>query len=470
MATTLDWTVIATAEADRYDGDMVEILGFMAPAEPAQTHEYFLLMAEPMCCIGCWPSDPLAAVEVFATVPIAAEGRAVRLIGRWCRPIDDLTGWRYQLSDARLLAVEAPVPVLTRRGLFAAGALFGLAACTRTPATAVAAPAVDSADIRRDLARTTTADLHSHAGRVMLRRDGKDGPFLPLAEPMRSGGMAVVALAIVADTPTHHVEGGRIRPFRSPAPGELYRWSGASFARAHQLVAEQGLGVVVDRATLDAANADRPSVVIAAEGADFLEGEIDRVDEAYERYQLRHLQLTHYRVNELGDIQTEPPVHGGLTDFGAAVVRRCNERGLVVDVAHGTFDLVKRAAAVTTKPLVLSHTSLADRPGPWSRTITPDHARLVAGTGGVIGIWPPTTRFPDLASLAQGMARMVDVVGVDHVGLGTDMLGLLAPAVFANYTQLPDLAQALTDAGFHPDERAKLLGGNYARVFRASMV
>ena len=51
---------------------------------------------------------------------------------------------------------------------------------------------------------------------------------------------------------------------------------------------------------------------------------------------LRHLQLTHYRVNELGDIQTELPVHNGLTDFGAAVIRRCNQVGLVVDVAHGT--------------------------------------------------------------------------------------------------------------------------------------
>ena len=46
---------------------------------------------------------------------------------------------------------------------------------------------------------------------------------------------------------------------------------------------------------------------------------------------------THYRVNELGDIQTEAPVHGGLTDAGAEVIRRCNRRGLVVDVAHGTL-------------------------------------------------------------------------------------------------------------------------------------
>ena len=113
-----------------------------------------------------------------------------------------------------------------------------------------------------------------------------------------------------------------------------------------------------------AARAGTASTIISAEGADFLEGHLDRVDEVHANWALRHLQLTHYRVNELGDIQTEPPVHGGLTDFGADVIRRCNRLGIVVDVAHGTYDLVRRAASVTTKPLVLSHTSLADSPRP----------------------------------------------------------------------------------------------------------
>ena len=468
MVVTIEWGAVARAAADAHDGSLVELVGYMAPVEPAENHSHFLLLSEPPCCIGCWPGDPLAAVEVIAARPLPTEGQALRLAGRWALVGDDPTGWRYQLRDARLVAIVPPAPVqLTRRSLFAAGAALGLAACA--PAGPAPAPAA-AADTPVDLAGTTTADLHSHAGRVMLRRDNNERPFTPLAEPMRAGGMAVVALAIVSDTPTHHVEGGRIRPFRSPEPGELYAWSTRAFARAHQLVAEQGLGIVTDRASLDAASGARPAVVIAAEGADFLEGVVDRVDEAYDRHQLRHLQLTHYRVNELGDIQTEPPVHGGLTDFGADVVRRCNARGLVVDVAHGTYELVKRAAAVTTKPLVLSHTSLSDRPGAFSRTISPDHARVIAGTGGVIGIWPPVTRFPDLPSLAQGMARMVDVVGVDHVGLGSDMLGLLSAASFADYDQLPALAKALRQAGFRPDEIGRILGGNYARVFRASMV
>jgi membrane dipeptidase len=184
---------------------------------------------------------------------------------------------------------------------------------------------------------------------------------------------------------------------------------------------------------------------------------------------LRHLQLTHYRVNELGDIQTEPPVHGGLSDFGADVVRRCNSLGIVVDVAHGPYDLVKRAAATSTKPLVLSHSALATHPGARSRLITPDHARVIAGTGGVVGVWPSSGTFRDLDGMAHGVKRMADVVGVEHVGLGTDMLGFISPPVFTTYEQLPLLANALLSAGFTQDEVSAILGGNYRRVFEMSV-
>ena len=69
-------------------------------------------------------------------------------------------------------------------------------------------------------------------------------------------------------------------------------------------------------------------------------------------------------------------------------------------------------------------------PGPQSRQISPDHARVIAGTGGVIGVWPPSSIFIDFKAFIEGFARMADVVGVDHVGLGSDMMGLTTPSVF----------------------------------------
>ncbi len=154
--------------------------------------------------------------------------------------------------------------------------------------------------------------------------------------------------------------------------------------------------------------------------------------------------------------------------FGVEVTRRCNQMGIVVDVAHGTFELVKKAVAATPPPLVLKHPPLTARPLRWTRRILPDHARAIASTGGVIGIWPVSAYFPNVVSYADGFARMVDVVGIDHVGLGTDQLGLVGSSTLPSYADVPQLATAWRGK-FTAEETAKLLGGNYRRVFAASL-
>ena len=129
--------------------------------------------------------------------------------------------------------------------------------------------------------------------------------------------MAAIYLAVVSDGPTHRIMAdGRIHPYRNPDPGELYQFGQLSFGRVHDRVRDQGLTVIKDRAGLRAARSGTASTIISAEGADFLVGQVDRIDQTYAKWSLRHLQLTHYRVNEQGDIQTEPPVHGGLTRHG----------------------------------------------------------------------------------------------------------------------------------------------------------
>ena len=436
----LDWRDMSSRRAKGLLGQTVRLTGWLAKPDLAGRR---MLAAEPPCCLGCRAETAAPRVEVAAAVPLPAgavtlDGVLLGAPGRW------------QLSAAR------PVGTIGRRRLLEAAPLLCLAAAAPQPDPQAAVPA------------GPTVDLHSHAAKLLYIKS--DAPFTPLAGPMREGGLAVTCLAIVSDSPTHAVMAdGHIHPYRDPAPGELYVYAQRGFARLHRLAQEQQLAIITTAAEMRAARADRPSVVVAAEGGDFLEGNPDRVDEAYDRWKLRHLQLTHYRVNELGDIQTEAPVHGGLTDAGAAVIRRCNARGVVVDVAHGTLDLVRRAAEVTTKPLVLSHTSLTNRPRPFTRLITPEHAKLVAGTGGVIGIWPIAALFPDMGYLARAMAAMAAVAGVDHVGLGTDMLGLVGAATFDSYAQLPGLTAALLAAGFGAEDVAKLMGGNYARVFAASV-
>jgi membrane dipeptidase len=476
------WTAIRGDAANESYGATVEICGWMIPLDPAASAaDYFVLAADEPCCGGCVPRDPYSCIEVTPREPIALASGPIRLRGRLIRLIDDPAGWRYRLESAEQVAVSSlPVSAMSRRAFLASGAALGLAACAPgrfaqyTDARNAPNPGEHEPASWRASAGTLTIDMHSHAGHVIVSRDpavGARRPLTPVSTPMRAGGMNVICLAIVTDTVVVHVSADRKRfeAWRAPQPGELYKLGQTEFARAKELVEREQLGIVTSAGMLASANTRGPCVIIAAEGADFLEGQLERVDEAYSLHHLRHLQLTHYRVNELGDIQTEAPVHGGLTDFGADVVRRCNKLGIVVDVAHGTYDLVKRAASVTTKPLVLSHTALAAHPGPRSRLITADHARAVAETGGVIGVWPSSGSFHDLDAMAHGFRRMADVVGVEHVGLGTDMLGFINPPVLRSYEQLPLLGAALLAAGFSQQEIGQMLGGNYRRVFEASL-
>jgi membrane dipeptidase len=459
------WDDLGSSAADKAVGDVVTLSGYPVALPGQRQAARFLLTQEQGCCPGCAPRDPSGTIEVEAHAAVPLHAGVLRLSGVWQLRPGAEGGSRYRLADARPLDPPGWAGVTRRRAL-AAGPLMCLAASLASSG-ALAAPDAALAAIQA----VTAVDLHSHAGGIAsVSRMRSGSAFAPVSVPMRKGGMAAVCLAIVSDGPTTKLIDGKLHPYRDPDPGELYTYSQLAFERLHGMLQAQGFAIVTDAAGLRAAKAGTASAIVAAEGADFLEGQPDRVEEAYRRWSLRHLQLTHYRVNELGDIQTEPTVHGGLTDTGAEVIRRCNRLGIVVDVAHGTFDLVKRAVSVTTKPLVLSHTSLSLKRSRFSRLIPPEHAQLVAQTGGVIGVWPPASIFPTMGAMAVGMAQMVDAVGVDHVGLGTDMRGLVGPSVLPDYDQLPALAEALMGAGFSATDTGKLLGGNYTRVFEACMV
>ncbi|MBI0535439.1 peptidase M19 [Roseomonas sp. KE2513] len=457
----LDWNALLLGKAPP-DGAEVIVEGGAFPS--AAVPGTLLLAPEAPCCLGCRP-EPDSTIEVLLASPAPRGPGPFRLAGRWHNAPQNGPGWRWQLREARILA--APGPWLSRRGLLAAAPLLCAAACTPPGA----ATGVEEGAGRTLLASTAAMDLHSHAGRVTLARVPQRAPG-DLAAPMREGGIALVSLAMVADTPVTHVTPDRrIEAARAPAPGELWAHGEAAFARLHALVAAEKLALVTDAASLARARQPGagPSVVVAAEGADFLEGRIERLERVFREQRLRHLQLVHYRVNELGDIQTAAPEHDGLTLFGEEVVRACNRLGILVDVAHGTLPLVERAARVSDRPIILSHTAISRRPGPRSRMVTPAHAKVVGETGGMVGVWPLVGSSPTPRLYAESIARMVEAVGIDHVGIGSDMRGLLSPGALEDYRATPALAEALLATGFSAAEATKLLGENFARVLAATL-
>ena len=100
----------------------------------------------------------------------------------------------------------------------------------------------------------------------------------------------------------------------------------------------------------------------------------------------------------------------------------------------------------------------------WGRQISHDHARAVAETGGAVGIWH---FFPSLDKYVDGLKEMVEVVGVDHVSIGTDQQ--VAPGSLQDYALWVQLVAAMLRGGLAPEDAGKIAGGNYLRIFRAAV-
>jgi len=361
---------------------------------------------------------------------------------------------------------------LTRRDwmwattLSSAGAM--LAGCAGTRAEAPAASEAPLADATALLRDNISIDVHTHAGaNGITSRTAR--PSDDLARQMRAGRVAVLCLADVPDAPILGRNAQNVLvALRTPEPGFLYGYHLDRLAWVDELVAKHGIRRALTVADLKATHAaGQPAIIVDIEGLDFLEKKLERLEESYRRG-VRTMQLVHYTPNDIGDFQTGPVVHHGLSPFGADVIRACHRLGVVVDVAHATAETVKQAVRVSTKPLLLSHTALrgsrAQGPTPLTeRQITPDHARALAEAGGSIGIWH---FFPSLERYVDGLKEMADVVGVDHVSIGTDTAS--TPGLFSEYDHFPRLVDAMLRGGFTPADVAKVVGGNYLRIFAAA--
>jgi membrane dipeptidase len=208
--------------------------------------------------------------------------------------------------------------------------------------------------------------------------------------------------------------------------------------------------------------------LLAFEGFEPLGSDLDLLTVFY-KLGLRMASLTHNRRNYFAD-GTQPGVKTtGLTAAGRDAVRRMNELGIVIDLAHlapqGCWEVLELSEA----PVILSHARprRAFRGDPTANGGGDDAKKLVeaiAATGGLVGIiaWSQ----PDLAALLDDIETIIDLVGPDHVGLGSDFFGLeAAPKGFAGMHELPNVTRGLVERGHSNEVIGKILGGNYLRVF-----
>jgi membrane dipeptidase len=300
-------------------------------------------------------------------------------------------------------------------------------------------------------------DLHSHLG-CFYFDDGY--PDRALAN-MRTGNVAACVAATIGDKPAIERTERGLRAVREVEPGLLYSASIKGFETLNRAVEDGGAVLAKNAADVRHAKAQgKPAVISGIEGGDYLEGELGGVEAAYD-LGVRLFQLVHYRINELGDIQTEEPHHGGLTDFGADVVRESDRLGMVIDLAHAPFSVCRDTIKVAKGPVVVSHTVLGDV---HPRCINAEHAQMVADTGGMIGVWPSKLAVRDFAEFIDGIFALAELIGPDHVGIGTDMDAVKNP-VYTGYDEFHVIPEALLAGGMAADDIGKIVGGNFMRVF-----
>jgi len=211
--------------------------------------------------------------------------------------------------------------------------------------------------------------------------------------------------------------------------------------------------------------------IIGLEGAEALRGDLG-VLRLLHRLGLRNLGLTWSLRNEAADGVFEARTGGGLTEFGVRLVEQANRLGIMLDIAHLAPAGVRDVLALSETPVINSHANaraLCDHP----RNLSDEQLEALAAKGGVVGVVfvpsfiAPEREAQNLERILDHIDHIVQVAGVDHVGLGSDFDGFDGPppAGLEDATCFPAITAGLVARGYGEDAVRKILGGNLLRVF-----
>jgi membrane dipeptidase len=312
-------------------------------------------------------------------------------------------------------------------------------------------------------------------------------------------------------------QGGLDAPFFSIYVAPYYGNGARAVGRARAMIDEVTRQVeATDEAELATtaegvrriARSGRAAILLGLEGGHALAASPDTL-RALADAGIRYVTLTHVNTNEWADSSQDEPRHGGLTDLGREMVRTMNEEGVLVDLAHVSDATFSDALAVTTKPVIVSHSSCRHLT-PTVRNVSDEQLRAVAENGGVVminffdamvnpaldstvfaaahrqleregkslrSLWSavydvkrarglPGAR---LADVLDHIDHAVEVAGVDHVALGSDFDGVFdLPQGLEDVTRLPWITYGLLKRGYTEAEVTKIWGGNTLRVLQAA--
>ena len=334
--------------------------------------------------------------------------------------------------------------------------------------------------------RLLVADLHADTllwDRDLLRRGSRGHVDLPR---LQEGGVALQMFTVVTKSPKHlNIERNDDRSDDITLLAIAQRWPPVTWGslrdralhQATRLTAasrrSQGaLTLVRTAADLDAflerrrADPRLVGALLGLEGSHALSGDLGNVGVLADAG-FRFMAPTHFFDTDIGG-SAHGVTKGGLTAKGREWVRALEERKVLVDLAHASPQTIDDVLAVARRPVVVSHTGVRGTCDN-RRNLGDAQLRSIAATGGVVGIgfWDTAVCGDDARAVARAIGHAVRVAGAEHVGLGSDFDGAVTTPFDAS--GLPQVTQALLEAGMGEDDIARVMGGNVVRLLRQSL-
>lgn len=220
----------------------------------------------------------------------------------------------------------------------------------------------------------------------------------------------------------------------------------------------------------------KSAVILAIENGYAVGDVLERVDSLYNQG-ARYITLSHNLNNNICDasMSKKGHEHNGLSDFGKLVIKRMNDLGMLIDVSHASSKTLFDVLDISSAPIIASHS------GAWevknhNRNLKDNEMRAIAEKGGVIQV--ATGRFflsnlpkaqVTVKHLADHIDHVVRIVGIDHVGLGTDFDGGGGVVGLENASKMKNLTIELLKRGYSDEDLGKFWGGNIIKVWEKAI-
>ena len=206
--------------------------------------------------------------------------------------------------------------------------------------------------------------------------------------------------------------------------------------------------------------------LLGTEGSHALDGELENIQVLFDNG-FRMMSLQHFFDNKLGG-----SLHGvrqsGLTEFGRQAIKKMQSLDIIVDVSHSSEQVVEDVLAISEKPLVVSHTGFKGHCDS-ERNISDKLMQAIARQGGLIGVgyWQEAVCGTDPKDIAAAISYAIDLLGVEHISLGSDFDGTVATGM--DTSELSALTQALLDANLTEQQIRLVMGDNMLRFLQQNL-